>query len=70
MKKIQIKIHHIALPYSDEEKAEIFFGKVLGLRKEKEFNLFSNLAKQIFGIDKEMKIKIYSDNQTGTSKCC
>lgn len=59
----QIKIDHIALMYSDGEKAEIFFGKVLGLKKEKEFDLFAGLAGQIFGINQEIKVKIYSNSQ-------
>jgi catechol 2,3-dioxygenase-like lactoylglutathione lyase family enzyme len=59
----QIKIHHIALSCPDEEKAEIFFGKVLSLKKEKEFTLFADLAEQIFGINREIKVEVYSNNQ-------
>ena len=57
------KIYHIALSYPDEEKAEIFFGKVLGLKKEKEFTLFADLAEQIFGINRKIEVKVYSNNQ-------
>jgi len=58
-----MKIHHVALLCPNEEKAEIFYGKVLGLKKEKEFTLFAALAEQIFGISREIKVKVYSNNQ-------
>jgi len=57
------KIYHIALSYPDEEKADVFFGKVLGLKKEKEFTLFAGLADQMFGIKQGIKVKIYSNGQ-------
>ena len=55
-------ILHIALHCPDEKKANIFFGKVLGLREEKQFILSSGFSKQLFGIEKEIRVKLFSND--------
>ena len=57
-------ISHIALHYANEEQADIFFGKVLGLKQEKEFVLYSDFSKMLFGIRKDIKVKVFSNNKT------
>lgn len=56
-------ILHIALHSLSEKKAEIFFGKVLNLKQEKEFILSSDLSNLFFNIRKEIKVKVFSDNE-------
>jgi len=55
-------ILHIALHYLNEKQADIFFGKVLGFKTEKEFIVPADFSKIIFGIKGKIKVKFYSDN--------
>lgn len=57
-------ISHIALHYANEEQADIFFGKVLGLKQEKEFVLSPDFSKMLFSIRKNIKVKVFSNNKT------
>ena len=53
---------HIALQYPSEEKADIFFNKILGLKSKKQFKITSNLSEQLFGINKNIRVKLFSNN--------
>ena len=57
-------ILHIALHCANEKETEIFFGKVLNLKQEKEFILSSNLSNLLFNIRKDTKVKVFSANKT------
>ena len=60
----ETKILHVALPYKDKEQADIFFNKILGIPFEKEFTLTKDLSKNIFGIDEEILILVYSNKDS------
>lgn len=53
---------HVALQYTDEEKADIFFGKVLNMEVVREFTLAAGVSDAIFGIRDEVKVKTYADS--------
>ena len=59
-----MKTAHIALQYKDKKEADIWFSKILGLDKEKEFTLKSDLSRDIFGIDRDVDAALYSDGET------
>jgi catechol 2,3-dioxygenase-like lactoylglutathione lyase family enzyme len=59
----ETKILHIALTYNDKEKADIFFNKILGISFEKEITLEKEMSKSIFGVDEEVKILVYSNEE-------
>ena len=59
-----MKIIHIALNYADEEQADTFFGKVLGLKQIKKFMISCDFSDLVFGVKKNTKVKVYSDNKT------
>lgn len=54
-------LHHVALQYFDRGKAEIFFTKVLNLTLKKTFTLNKELSKNIFGINEEVIVDVYSN---------
>jgi extradiol dioxygenase family protein len=60
----EILIQHVALQYNDEDKADIFFSKILGLKIVKSSLLDKQLSKQIFGINDEAKMKVYSNDKS------
>ena len=60
-KKITLK--HVALQYSDINKADDFFLKILGLKLEKKFVLSNDLTNKIFGVNKKVEIAVYGNNQ-------
>jgi catechol 2,3-dioxygenase-like lactoylglutathione lyase family enzyme len=62
--KAETTLHHVALQCSDKEKAEIFFAKILGLAKVKDFTLTDDLSDSIFGIHNSVEIKVYEDGTT------
>jgi len=55
------KLLHVALQYTDSEKADIFFTKILGLTLEKEFSISEDLSNQIFQIKENVHIKVYGN---------
>ena len=55
------KLQHVALQYSDSEKADIFFTKILGLELQKEFSLSEDLSNEIFQIKERVDIRIYGN---------
>jgi len=58
----ETSLNHVALQYSDEKKAEIFFTKILGIPLKKKFTISPELSKDIFGIEESVEILVY-DNQ-------
>jgi len=56
---------HVGLQYSDEDKSEIFFTKILGIPLKKKFTISAELAKEIFGIGESVKILVYQNQNTG-----
>ena len=63
MKK-DTKTLHVALLYSDRKKAEIFFTKILLLSHTKTFTLSKELSNDIFGIDNEVTVDVYSNDKS------
>ena len=61
--KREIKTLHTALQYSDRNKAKIFFNKILGLELKKTFTLSNELSNQIFGINEEVIVDVYSNEK-------
>ena len=59
----ETSLNHVALQYSDRDKAEIFFTKILGIPLKKKFTISPELSKDIFGIEENVEILVY-DNQT------
>ena len=55
-------LHHIGLQYPDKASAETFFGKILGLPKQKEFILVAELSKLLFGTDSDVEVVAYGDD--------
>ena len=55
-------LHHIGLQYPDKANAEIFFGKILGLPKQKEFILSAEISKLLFGTDSDVEVVAYGDD--------
>ncbi|KYK30303.1 MAG: hypothetical protein AYK22_04155 [Thermoplasmatales archaeon SG8-52-3] len=62
MKK-EVKTLHVSLQYSNRKKAEIFFNKILGLKLNKTFTLSKDLSNQIFNIDEEVIVDVYSNDK-------
>lgn len=58
------KINHVALVYSDKEKADVFFNKILGLKLKKTFTLKPDLTYQIFGIKQAVTAFSYENKHT------
>jgi catechol 2,3-dioxygenase-like lactoylglutathione lyase family enzyme len=56
-------VNHIGLQYSDKAEAEIFFSKVLGFSKVREFTVPEELAEAIFGIRKSVEVVDYGDDR-------
>ena len=55
----ETQLNHVALQYTDEEKAETFFTKILGLPQKKKFILSPELSETIFGIKENVEIRVY-----------
>jgi catechol 2,3-dioxygenase-like lactoylglutathione lyase family enzyme len=58
-----MKLNHVALLCSSEQKADDFYQGILGLRKMKSAILPSELSHQIFGIDLECPLLLYGNDQ-------
>jgi hypothetical protein len=56
---------HVGLQYSDEKKAEIFFTKILEIPLKKKFTISSELSKEIFGTEENVKILLYATEEIG-----
>jgi len=57
------KILHSALHYSDRKQAEIFFTKILELKLKKTFTLSKDLSNNIFKINEEVTVDVYSNDE-------
>jgi catechol-2,3-dioxygenase len=58
------KLLHVALQYSDKNKVEVFFQKILGLNHIKTFNLSEELSEEIFNINKKAEVVVYGNENT------
>lgn len=58
-----MRVNHVALVCSSEENADDFYGGILGLEKVRTSVLPKNLARQIFGIDRECEILVYGNDR-------
>jgi catechol 2,3-dioxygenase-like lactoylglutathione lyase family enzyme len=58
-----MKLEHVALTISDEEEIGYFYQNILGLHKIRDFILKKDLAREIFGIDKETKVFLLQKNE-------
>jgi len=58
-----MKLEHVALTISDATEVEYFYQNILGLSKIRDFILKENLARKIFGIDKETKVFLLQKNE-------
>jgi catechol 2,3-dioxygenase-like lactoylglutathione lyase family enzyme len=54
-------LKHVALGCRSEENSDRFYGKLLGLKKVRSRTVQPSISKQIFGLDKELKIIEYAD---------
>ena len=57
-------LKHVALQYSDKKQADIFFTNILGIQLKKTFTLAKDLTKDIFGIEQEIFIAVYENENT------
>ena len=55
---------HVALHYKDRKQAEDFFTKILGLPLLKTFSLTKELSDEIFGINEEVTIDVYANEDS------
>ena len=58
-----MKLNHIALVCSSEQRADDFYEGILGLRRIKSFLVPSELSRQIFDVDDECRVVVYGDSQ-------
>lgn len=57
-----MQLKHIALVSSTEEKADQFYGNLLGLKKINAKTIPSTLSNQIFNVNSELKIVNYAND--------
>jgi len=57
-------IQHIALQYANKEQADIFFKEILGLDLVKNFKLYKELSKPIFGKPGDVDVFVYSNEES------
>jgi len=60
----EVLLNHVALQCSNKEKAEIFFTKILGISKVKNFTISEGLSESIFGINKRVEVEVYDNGMT------
>ena len=58
-----MRLNHVALVCSSEQNADVFYKDVLGLSKIMSFVLSDDLARQIFGIDREHRVVVYGNDR-------
>ena len=58
-----MKLNHVALVSSSEQRAHDFYEGVLGLSRTKSFVVSSELCRQIFDIDEECRVIVYGNSQ-------
>lgn len=60
----EVLLNHVALQCLNKEEAEIFFTKILGIPKVKNFTLSEGLSESIFGINKRVEVEVYDNGKT------
>jgi catechol 2,3-dioxygenase-like lactoylglutathione lyase family enzyme len=58
-----MRLNHVALVCSSEKNANDFYGGILGLERMRTSVLPKDLARQIFGIDKECQMLVYGNDR-------
>jgi catechol 2,3-dioxygenase-like lactoylglutathione lyase family enzyme len=58
-----MQLNHVALVCSSEENANDFYGGILGLQRMRTSVLPNDLARQIFGIDRECQMLVYGNDR-------
>ena len=58
-----MRLNHVALVCRSEQSADDFYEGVLGLKRIKSFALSKNLAREIFGIDRESRVLVYGNDR-------
>jgi catechol 2,3-dioxygenase-like lactoylglutathione lyase family enzyme len=58
-----MRVSHVALASTSEEKADRFFEDVLGLKRTRTVMLPANVMNSIFGLNEECKKTDYEDDQ-------
>lgn len=59
----EVLLNHVALQCSNKEEAEIFFTKILGIPKVKNFTISEDLSESIFGINDSIEIEVYESGK-------
>ena len=59
----EVLLNHVALQCSNKEEAEIFFTKILGIPKVKNFTISEGLSESIFGINDSIEIEVYESGK-------
>ena len=60
----EVLLNHVALQCLNKEEVEIFFIKILGIPKVKNFTLSEGLSESIFGINKRVEVEVYDNGKT------
>jgi catechol 2,3-dioxygenase-like lactoylglutathione lyase family enzyme len=58
-----MRLNHVALVCSSEQSADDFYEGILGLTRIKSFVLSKDLARRIFGIDREYGVLVYGNDR-------
>jgi catechol 2,3-dioxygenase-like lactoylglutathione lyase family enzyme len=58
-----MRLNHVAVVCSSEKSADDFYQDILGLRRIKSSVLSQDLARQIFGIDRECQMLVYGNDR-------
>lgn len=53
---------HVAVTFSDKEKAATFFEQVLELKKLKEFSVNADFVEKVFGVHEPVDIALYGND--------
>jgi catechol 2,3-dioxygenase-like lactoylglutathione lyase family enzyme len=56
-------LDHVALVCRSEDSSDRFFKEILGLTKEQPKTVPASLVKQVFSLDKELKVVTYQGEQ-------
>jgi catechol 2,3-dioxygenase-like lactoylglutathione lyase family enzyme len=62
-RKLSVRLKHVALVASSEEKANTFYAVLLGLNKSEPKTLPLELSKAIFNVEKELVMINYRDDK-------
>ena len=60
---MKMRLNHVALVCSSEENADDFYGGILALERMRTSVLPKDLARQIFGIDRECQMLLYGNGR-------